>query len=213
MSVCLLLPVCGEKLIKDGHDIPFETFLGFKGDKIPDIDLNFSGDYQAQAHNYVKELFGEDYAFRAGTIGTIAEKTAFSYVKGYFEDNHIAKRNVEVDRLSKKLVGVKRATGQHPGGIVVVPGNMSINDVTPVQYPADDTTSEWRTTHFDYHSFEDNLLKLDILGHDVPTIIRHMMDYVEAEPEKYPFDTVAGIPTDDPEVYKLFSSTESIGLE
>ncbi len=206
-------PHCGTKMKKDGHDIPFETFLGFKGDKIPDIDLNFSGVYQPQAHNYVKELFGSDHAFRAGTIGTIAEKTAFGNVKGYLEKKGLNKRNVEISRLAKSIEGIKRTTGQHPGGIVVVPGDMTINDVTPVQFPANDTTSEWRTTHFDYHSFEDNLLKLDILGHDVPTIIRLMMDYVETNQEKFPFSTVEDIPLDDKEVYKLFHSTESIGVE
>ncbi len=206
-------PHCGTKMKKDGHDIPFETFLGFKGDKIPDIDLNFSGVYQPQAHNYVKELFGSEHAYRAGTIGTIAEKTAFGNVKGYLEKKGLVKRNVEISRLAQKIEGIKRTTGQHPGGIVVVPSDMSINDVTPVQYPANDTNSEWRTTHFDYHSFEENLLKLDILGHDVPTIIRLMMDYVEANREKFPFSTVEDIPLDDKEVYKLFSSTESIGVE
>ncbi len=206
-------PHCGTKMKKDGHDIPFETFLGFKGDKIPDIDLNFSGVYQAQAHNYVKELFGSDHAFRAGTIGTIAEKTAFGNVKGYLEKKGLIKRNVEISRLAKKIEGIKRTTGQHPGGIVVVPSDMSINDVTPVQYPANDVASEWKTTHFDYHSFEENLLKLDILGHDVPTIIRLMMDYVSENQDKFPFSTVDDIPLDDKEVYKLFHSTESIGVE
>ncbi len=208
-----LCPHCGTNMKKDGHDIPFETFLGFKGDKIPDIDLNFSGVYQSQAHNYVKELFGPNHAFRAGTIGTIAEKTAFGNVKGYLEKKGLIKRNVEISRLAKKIEGIKRTTGQHPGGIVVVPSDMSINDVTPVQYPANDASSEWKTTHFDYHSFEENLLKLDILGHDVPTIIRLMMDYVNENQEKFPFSTVDDIPLDDKEVYKLFHSTESIGVE
>ena len=205
-------PICGSKLAKDGHDIPFETFLGFKGDKVPDIDLNFSGDDQPYAHLYVRELMGDDYAFRAGTLATVAEKTAYGYVMKYFEEKKIVARRAEVERLAKKIEGVKRSTGQHPGGIVIVPKNIDIFDVTPIQYPADDTSAEWRTTHFDYHSFEANLLKLDILGHDDPTVIRFYMDYVKEHPDEFPFSDAKDIPIDDPELYKLFSGTKVIGV-
>ncbi|WP_027726020.1 PolC-type DNA polymerase III [Tuberibacillus calidus] len=197
-------PACDAKYIKDGHDIPFETFLGFKGDKVPDIDLNFSGEYQPIAHNYTKVLFGEDYVYRAGTIGTIADKTAYGYVKGYASDYHLHFRSAEIDRLAKGCTGVKRTTGQHPGGIIVVPDYMDIYDFTPIQYPADDKTSEWKTTHFDFHSIHDNILKLDILGHDDPTVIRMLQDLSGIDPKT--------IPTDDPDVLKLFSSTESLGV-
>lgn len=197
-------PHCGEELMKDGQDIPFETFLGFKGDKVPDIDLNFSGAYQPRAHNYTKELFGVDYVYRAGTIGTVADKTAYGYVKGYASDNNLVYKNAEVDRLVKGCTGVKRTTGQHPGGIIVVPSDKEIFDFTPIQYPADDKTSEWRTTHFDFHSIHDNLLKLDILGHDDPTVIRMLQDLSGIDPKN--------IPTDDPEVMKIFSGTESLGV-
>lgn len=205
-------PVCQEKLIKDGHDIPFETFLGFKGDKVPDIDLNFSGDYQPVAHQYVRDLLGYDYSFRAGTIGTVADKTAFGYVLGYLEDNNLTYRKAQVKRLANKIRGVKRTTGQHPGGIVVVPKDKSIYDVTPIQYPSNDTSSEWFTTHFDYHSFEDNLLKLDILGHDDPTMIKFLMDYVNKHPNDFPFDNAQDIPLDDKEVFRMFQSTSVLGL-
>ncbi|WP_313349940.1 PolC-type DNA polymerase III, partial [Exiguobacterium sp.] len=195
---------CDVPLFKDGHDIPFETFLGFKGDKVPDIDLNFSGEYQPQAHAYTKVLFGDDYVYRAGTIGTIAEKTAYGYVKGYQSENELTYRNAEVDRLVSGVTGVKRTTGQHPGGIIVVPDYMDIYDISPIQYPADDMGSEWKTTHFDFHSIHDNLLKLDILGHDDPTMIRMLQDLSGRDPKT--------IPVDDPEVMKIFSSTESIGV-
>ncbi|MFD1360370.1 PolC-type DNA polymerase III [Lentibacillus salinarum] len=197
-------PECGRPLTKDGHDIPFETFLGFKGDKVPDIDLNFSGEYQPRAHNYTKDLFGEEKVYRAGTIGTIAEKTAYGYVKGYASDKQFVYKNAEVDRLVQGCTGVKRTTGQHPGGIIVVPEDKEIFDFTPIQYPADDRNSEWQTTHFDFHSIDDNLLKLDILGHDDPTVIRMLQDLSGIDPKT--------IPTDDEEVMKIFSGPESLGL-
>ncbi len=197
-------PNCQASLTKDGQDIPFETFLGFKGDKVPDIDLNFSGEYQPKAHNYTKVLFGEDNVYRAGTIGTIAEKTAFGYVKGYASDKQLVFKAAEVERLVQGCTGVKRTTGQHPGGIIVVPGDKEIYDFTPIQYPADDRNSEWRTTHFDFHSIHDNLLKLDILGHDDPTVIRMLQDLSGIDPKT--------IPTDDAEVMKIFSGTSSLGV-
>ena len=192
-------PSCGLPYVKDGQDIPFETFLGFKGDKVPDIDLNFSGEYQPKAHNYTKELFGEDYVYRAGTIGTIAQKTAFGYVKGYASDHDLIIKNAEVDRLVQGCTGVKRTTGQHPGGIIVVPSDKEIYDFTPIQYPADDRTSEWKTTHFDFHSIDNNLLKLDILGHDDPTVIRMLQDLSKLNPKE--------IPIADEEVMKIFGGT------
>jgi len=197
-------PNCGAKYKKDGHDIPFETFLGFKGDKVPDIDLNFSGEYQPRAHAYTKVLFGEDYVYRAGTIGTVAEKTAYGYVKGYAQDNNLHLRGAEVDRLVQGCTGVKRTTGQHPGGIIIIPDYMDVYDFTPIQYPADDNSSEWKTTHFDFHSIHDNVLKMDILGHDDPTVIRMLQDLSGIDPKT--------IPTDDPEVMKIFSNTESLGV-
>ena len=196
---------CKIPLIKDGQDIPFETFLGFEGDKVPDIDLNFSGEYQAIAHNYTKDLFGEEKVFRAGTIGTIAERTAYGYVRGYATDFDLHYRNAEIDRLVQGCTGVKRTTGQHPGGIIVVPNDMEIYDFTPIQFPADDRESEWKTTHFDFHSIEDNLLKLDILGHDDPTVIRMLQDLTGVNPHS--------IPIDDEKVMQLFSGTSSIGVE
>ncbi len=197
-------PQCGTPYIKDGQDIPFETFLGFKGDKVPDIDLNFSGEYQPRAHHYTKELFGEDYVYRAGTIGTVADKTAYGYVKGYQGDHDLYIRGAEIDRLVAGMTGVKRSTGQHPGGIIVVPDNKDIHDFCPIQYPADDKTSEWRTTHFDFHSIDSNLLKLDILGHDDPTAIRMLQDLSGIDPKT--------IPANDPEVMKIFSSPEVLGV-
>lgn len=197
-------PNCGAIYKKEGQDIPFETFLGFKGDKVPDIDLNFSGEYQPRAHNYTKVLFGEDYVYRAGTIGTVADKTAFGYVKAYQQDNNLQIRGAEVERLASGCTGVKRTTGQHPGGIIVIPDYMDVYDFSPIQFPADDRNSEWRTTHFDFHSIHDNVLKLDILGHDDPTVIRMLQDLSGIDPKT--------IPTDDPEVMKIYSSTESLGV-
>ncbi len=197
-------PECGTNLDKDGQDIPFETFLGFYGDKVPDIDLNFSGEYQAKAHAYTKVLFGEDYVFRAGTIGTVADKTAFGYVKGYERDHGKNYSSAEIDRLAKGCTGVKRTTGQHPGGIIVIPDYMDVYDFTPIQFPADDQSSEWKTTHFDFHSIHDNVLKLDILGHDDPTMIRMLQDLSGIDP--------VTIPPNDPEVMKIFSGTEVLGV-
>lgn len=197
-------PECGTELDKDGQEIPFETFLGFKGDKVPDIDLNFSGDYQPIAHNYTKVLFGEDYVFRAGTIGTIADRTAFGYVSNYEEVMDKKYTSAEKERLAMGATGVKRTTGQHPAGIIVVPDYMDIYDFTPIQYPADDKTASWKTTHFDFHSIHDNILKLDILGHDDPTMIRMLQDLSGIDPQT--------IPTNDPGVMKLFSGTESLGV-
>ena len=197
-------PKCGARLNKDGHDIPFETFLGFHGDKVPDIDLNFSGDYQAEAHNYTKVLFGEEYVYRAGTIGTVADKTAYGFVKGYERDHNLQFRSAEVDRLAKGATGVKRTTGQHPGGIIVIPDYMDVYDFTPIQYPADDQNSEWKTTHFDFHSIHDNVLKLDILGHDDPTVIRMLQDLSGIDPQT--------IPTDDPEVMRIFAGPDVLNV-
>ncbi len=206
-------PHCEETLRRDGHDIPFETFLGFKGDKVPDIDLNFSGEYQPEVHEYVRTMFGRERAFRAGTISTVAQKTAYGYVKGYAEKKGLRLRRAEIDRRANAITGVKRSTGQHPGGIVVVPSYKEITDVTPVQYPGDDTSKAWKTTHFDYHSFEDNLFKLDVLGHDDPTMIRFLMDFVREDPVSFPFSDAREIPLDDPKVYRLLSGTEVLGLK
>ena len=206
-------PCCGKPLKRDGQDIPFETFLGFKGDKTPDIDLNFSGLYQNKAHEYIRTLMGVDRAFRAGTIGTVADQTAFMYVSKYFEERGQKVRRSEINRIAKHIVGVRRTTGQHPGGIVVVPSYKDIYDVTPIQYPADKTDNDWRTTHFEYHDFEANLLKLDILGHDDPTTLRYLFDYVEAHPDEFPFKTPKEVPLDDENVYKMFNETEVLGLK
>ena len=195
-------PKCGTKLAKDGMNIPFETFLGFNGDKEPDIDLNFSGEYQAKAHKYTEVIFGKGTTFKAGTVGTVAEKTAFGYARGYYEDKNIHKPNAEIARVSKGCVGVKRTTGQHPGGIIVVPKGREIFEFTPVQHPADDSGSDIITTHFDYHSIDGNLLKLDILGHDDPTVIRMLQDLSGIAP--------TDIPLDDKETMSIFNSTEAL---
>ena len=211
-------PVCGEKLIKAGFDIPFETFLGFKGDKEPDIDLNFSGDYQAKAHKYTEVLFGEGHTFKAGTIGTLADKTAFGFVKNYYEDHGQRKRKCEIDRITVGCTGIRRSTGQHPGGIVVLPHGHDINEFTPVQHPANDMECGIITTHFDYHSIDHNLLKLDILGHDDPTMIRTLEDYITSDAmdneynEEHPF-IATEIPLDDKEVIELFHGTEVLGIK
>lgn len=200
-----LCPKCGRPLSKEGFDIPFETFLGFKGNKEPDIDLNFSGEYQSKAHKYTEVIFGEGQTFKAGTIGTLADKTAFGYIKNYYEERGIRKRNCEIDRIVQGCVGVRRTTGQHPGGIVVLPMGEEINTFTPVQHPANDMTVDITTTHFDYHSIDHNLLKLDILGHDDPTMIRMLQDLTGVDPTK--------IPLDDKAVMSLFQNTSALGIE
>lgn len=197
-------PNCGYKLSKNGQDIPFETFLGFDGDKVPDIDLNFSGEDQPSAHLDVRDIFGEEYAFRAGTVGTVAAKTAYGFVKGYERDYGKFYREAEVERLAQGAAGVKRTTGQHPGGIVVIPNYMDVYDFTPVQYPADDVTAEWQTTHFNFHDIDENVLKLDVLGHDDPTMIRKLQDLSGIDPND--------IPMDDPGVMDLFSGTDILGV-
>ena len=196
---------CGTKLKKEGQDMPFATFLGFKAEKVPDIDLNFSGDNQADAHNHVKVLFGEDHAYRAGTISTVAEKTAFGYVRGYCEDENIILNNIEIERIAQGCTGVKRTTGQHPGGIIVIPQYMDVFDFTPYQYPADEPDSTWYTTHFDFHAIHDNVLKLDILGHDDPTMLRYLGDTTGINIKEE-------IPFDDHNIISLFTSPKALGV-
>ena len=198
-------PKCSSTLIKDGQDMPFATFLGFNADKVPDIDLNFSDLNQASAHNYTKVLFGEDNVYRAGTIGTVAEKTAFGYVKAYCEDEGIILNNTEIERISIGCTGVKRTTGQHPGGIIVIPQYMDVFDFTPYQYPADEPDSTWYTTHFDFHAIHDNVLKLDILGHDDPTMLRYLGDTTG-------IDIKSQIPFDDKNIISLFTSPKALGV-
>ncbi len=200
-----LCPICGEPLCKEGFDIPFETFLGFKGNKEPDIDLNFSGEYQSKAHDYTEVIFGKGQTFRAGTIGTLADKTAYGYVKNYYEEHGIRKRKCEISRIVQGCVEVRRTTGQHPGGIIVLPIGEEIYSFTPVQHPANDMTTKTITTHFDYHSIDHNLLKLDILGHDDPTMIRMLEDLTGLDAKK--------IPLDSKEVMSLFKDTSALGIE
>lgn len=197
-------PNCNIPMAKNGHDIPFAVFMGFHGDKVPDIDLNFSGDYQPVAHKYTEELFGKDSVFRAGTIATVAEKTAYGYVKNYFSDKGITPRNAYINSLVAGCTGVKRTTGQHPGGIMVVPRDMDVHHFTPIQHPADDKNSGTITTHFDYHSISSRLVKLDILGHDDPTVIKMLEDLIDIDPKTIPFD--------DAETMSLFSSTKALKL-
>lgn len=211
-------PVCGEPLVKDGFDIPFETFLGFKGNKEPDIDLNFSGDYQSLAHKYTEVIFGAGQTYRAGTIGTLADKTAFGYVKNYYAERGQGKRNCEIDRIVQGCTGIRRSTGQHPGGIIVLPLGEDINTFTPVQHPANDMSTDIITTHFDYHSIDHNLLKLDILGHDDPTMIKTLEEYISSPAMENEYDedehrfVATKIPLDDPGVMSLFHDTSALGI-
>lgn len=200
-------PVCGQEMIRDGHNIPFATFLGVKADKLPDIDLNFSGEYQAKAHEFIRDMFGKDHAFRAGTIGTVADKTAIGFVKSYFEqiDPNAHPSSALVSALSKKCAGVKRTTGQHPGGIIVVPEGHDITEFTPFNYPSNDKTKGWLTTHFEYHCLENNLLKFDILGHDEPTILKHLHDVTKIDPRT--------IPNYDEKVLQLFANSGSLNIQ
>ena len=202
-----ICPRCGKPLKGDGHNIPFETFLGFNADKVPDIDLNFSGDYQWKAHEYTQVLFGEDRVYRAGTISTVADKTAYGYAKGYFEllqkDDSV--RSAELERIAEGCTGVKRTSGQHPGGIIVIPNYMDVYDFTPIQYPADDMEAAWKTTHFDFHAIHDNVLKLDILGHVDPTVTRMLQDLTGINPKD--------IPTNDQDVMSLFTSSKAMGID
>lgn len=197
-------PICKRELKRDGFDIPFETFLGFEGDKVPDIDLNFSGEYQSKAHQFVEEMFGKERVFRAGTISTIGEKTAYGFIKNYQEENGLRLRRVEVERLVRGITGVKRTTGQHPGGLIIVPSHLDVHDFTPVQHPADDVKSEVVTTHFDYEALSGVLVKMDVLGHDDPTVIKMLEDLTGVD--------ATAIPLDEPQTLRLFSSVEPLGV-
>lgn len=199
-----ICPKCGTKYTKDGHSIPFEVFMGFKGEKVPDIDLNFSGEYQSEIHRYTEELFGKDHVFRAGTISTLAERNAFGYVKKYFEQSEQHKRKAEIERIAKGCEGARKTTGQHPGGMIVLPDDKSIYEFTPVQKPANDKNAESITTHFDYHVMDEQLVKLDILGHDDPTTLRILQDLTGLD--------IYEIPLDDPKVLSIFNSTEALGV-
>ncbi len=210
-------PHCGAMMRREGMNIAFETFLGFTGEKCPDIDLNFSGDYQGKAHSFCQDMFGKEYAFRAGTTSTVMDKTAFAYVRDYYNNLGIVKRQSELERLATFISGSKKTNGQHPGGIIVVPDDIEIYDVTPIQFPPvsekDDLTQiQFRTSHYEYHSFEDNLLKLDILGHDDPTLIKKLIEYVQSRPEEFPFDKVEDIPFIDEGVISLFSSKDILNI-
>jgi DNA polymerase-3 subunit alpha (Gram-positive type) len=198
-------PHCGTEYIKDGFDIPFEVFMGFKGDKVPDIDLNFSGEYQGKIHKYTEEFFGRDYVYKAGTISTIADRTAFGFVKNYLDDKGMEVKRAEIDRLVAGCTGVRRTTGQHPGGLMIVPKSNEIFDFSPIQHPANDQDTDIRTTHFDYHSISGRILKLDLLGHDDPTSLRLLQDMTGIEPQD--------IPLDDPDTMSIFSSTEILGVD
>ncbi|MDU7298901.1 MAG: PolC-type DNA polymerase III, partial [Finegoldia magna] len=200
-----ICPVCGQPLKKEGHNIPFEVFLGFDGDKEPDIDLNFAGEYQPTVHKYTEELFGEGKVFRAGTIGTISDKTAYGYIKKYFEDKNVYVNNSEIKYLQRGILGVKRTSGQHPGGVMIVPRDKDIEDFCPVQHPADDVNSDIITTHFNYKSISGRILKLDLLGHDVPTIIKMLSDMTGVDP--------LTIPMDDKETMSIFSSIDALHFE
>jgi len=197
-------PDCGEPLKRDGFDIPFETFLGFEGDKVPDIDLNFSGEYQARAHKFAEELFGKENIYRAGTIGTLGERTAYGYVRKFLEEHNKTARNAEVNRLVKGITGIRRTTGQHPGGLMVLPKGREIYEFTPIQYPANDRESGVVTTHFEFQMIHDQLVKLDMLGHDGPTVIRMLEDLTGVPP--------LSIPLDDPDTMAIFSGLESLGI-
>jgi DNA polymerase-3 subunit alpha (Gram-positive type) len=198
-------PNCGQTLFKDGFNIPFETFLGFDGDKVPDIDLNFSGDYQSKAHQYVEEIFGKENVFRAGTVSTIADKKAYGFVKKYSEEQNLNLTNSEINRLIKGISGVRKTTGQHPGGLIIVPGGHNVNEFTPLQHPADKKDSGVITTHFEYHALGDQLVKLDILGHDDPTVIRSLEELTGVK--------VSSISLSDKDTMKIFSSVEPLGIK
>ncbi|MFW5718781.1 MAG: PolC-type DNA polymerase III, partial [Halanaerobium sp.] len=198
-------PECRTEYIKDGFDIPFEVFMGFKGDKVPDIDLNFSGEYQGKIHKYTEEFFGRDYVYKAGTISTIADRTAFGFVKNYLDDKGMEVKRAEIDRLVAGCTGVRRTTGQHPGGLMIVPKANSIFDFSPIQHPANDQDTDIRTTHFDYHSISGRILKLDLLGHDDPTSLRLLQDMTGIEPKE--------IPLDDPDTMSIFSGTDILNVD